>query len=246
MFLDETVLHQAILLGDVDSVQILLQSATLDLTVSDVNNRNALMVATSTADERMFEILCRSVGVLFTAQNGFERILKPCLYRVSTRDMVNQQQADGSTALMAASKFVHSTGILRRLLDAGADVTLFDKRGRTALHWAAQVGNHEAVLLLVNAKADRDAQDTEDCTPLMHAVREGCEECVLKLLELGCDRAIENREKQTALEMAQHYENKIIVQYIKVSLKNVKAYLSELNSFELFVFSASVAHHGTS
>ena len=58
---------------------------------------------------------------------------------------------------------------LRLLLDAGADVDARDGWGRTALAYAAAVGNAAAVRVLLDAGADPDLADAAGATPLMAA-----------------------------------------------------------------------------
>ena len=58
---------------------------------------------------------------------------------------------------------------LRLLLDAGADVDARDGWGRTALTYAAAVGNAAAVRVLLSAGATPDAADAAGTTPLMAA-----------------------------------------------------------------------------
>ena len=52
---------------------------------------------------------------------------------------------------------------------------------------------------------------------MIHAVREGCVDSVVKLLELGADRMVQNRDKQTAADIAELYENKDILHCLQVS-----------------------------
>ena len=58
---------------------------------------------------------------------------------------------------------------LRLLLDAGADVDARDGWGRTALAYAAAVGNAAAARVLLDAGADPDLADAAGATPLMAA-----------------------------------------------------------------------------
>jgi ankyrin repeat protein len=60
---------------------------------------------------------------------------------------VNAKRSDDRTALHIAAHWGY-LAIAKRLLEGGADPTLRDKYGRTALDWARQHGNSEVVALL--------------------------------------------------------------------------------------------------
>ena len=53
--------------------------------------------------------------------------------------------------------------------DAGGLLECRDARGCTPLHWAAKVGNANAITLLLNAGADPNAQDHAQASPLHYA-----------------------------------------------------------------------------
>ena len=57
------------------------------------------------------------------------------------------QQVGGHTALHFAAAYGH-LAIAKRLLEGGADLTLRDKVGKTALDWARSHGQSEVVALL--------------------------------------------------------------------------------------------------
>ena len=54
--------------------------------------------------------------------------------------------------------------------DIGGVLECKDARGCTPLHWAAKLGNAEAITLLLNAGADPNAQDHAQASPLHYAV----------------------------------------------------------------------------
>merc|ERR1740117_781001 len=92
-----------------------------------------------------------------------------------TLDDLNAQDKKGKTPLVVAAMF-NNPAIVCRLIELGADVTIADERGATALHWAAYAGELPTVQALLAAKADVEAlgetvADTEG-SPL-HAAAQG-------------------------------------------------------------------------
>jgi ankyrin repeat protein len=87
--------------------------------------------------------------------------------------------ADGTTPLMAAAKYGHSS-IFALLLKAHCSTNQADHSGNRALHWAAATGNTEVVRLLFNWYLGKQKQflaamelNNRRETPLHLAVREG-------------------------------------------------------------------------
>jgi uncharacterized protein len=99
----------------------------------------------------------------------------------------NAPLAGGETPLMTAAR----TGALdavKTLLSRGAAVDAKDdRRGQTALMWAAAEGHAAVVQALVDAGADFRARLTSGFTPLLFAVREGRIGVVQTLLKAGAD-----------------------------------------------------------
>ncbi len=100
---------------------------------------------------------------------------------------VDLPQDRGITALMVAAgldrraidtrgKFTREEDLVaaaKLLLEAGAEVTRADARGRTALHGAASQGMNEMVRLLAEHGAEVDAADDNGRTPLDYALGTG-------------------------------------------------------------------------
>ena len=58
---------------------------------------------------------------------------------------------------------------MKLLLKLGASATTMNKRGSSALHGAAMVGDVEAALILINAGANKNALNAEGLTALQIA-----------------------------------------------------------------------------
>ena len=115
---------------------------------------------------------------------------------------VNRRNADGSTPLQWA---VHEGDVaeVKRLLAAGADVSLANHYGATPMGLAAEVGDTEILKLLLKAGAAADSANPEGQTALLAVARTGNVEAALLLLEFGAKvDARENWGGQTALMWA--------------------------------------------
>jgi ankyrin repeat protein len=99
----------------------------------------------------------------------------------------NASLPGGETPLMTAAR----TGTLasvKALLSGGARVdSKDDRRGQTALMWAAAEGHAVVVQTLIDAGADFRARVPSGFTPLLFAVREGRLDAVRVLLKAGAD-----------------------------------------------------------
>jgi ankyrin repeat protein len=93
----------------------------------------------------------------------------------------------GETPLMTASR-VGSLASVEALLAAGANVEAKDdRRGQTALMWAAAEGHADVVDALIRARADFRARVPSGFTPLLFAARAGHLDVVRVLLKAGAD-----------------------------------------------------------
>ena len=94
--------------------------------------------------------------------------------------------APGRSALGFAAAAGHG-GIVRALLEAGADVAHRDPAGTTALHRACGEGSAPIAAALIEAAAPLDAKTDENLTPLFVAVCGGHAAAVQLLLERGAN-----------------------------------------------------------
>src|SRR5215475_8893044 len=122
--------------------------------------------------------------------------------KVPRKDDVNRRNVDGSTPLQWA---VYSGDVaeVRRLLKAGADVSLANNYGATPMTLAAEVANTDMLKLLLEVGANVDSPNPEGQTALMAVARTGNVEAAKLLVDKGA--TVDAKEKwggQTALMWA--------------------------------------------
>lgn len=104
---------------------------------------------------------------------------------------------DGMTVLHLAVQF-HRRELVAHLIRHGADLSIRDHLGRSALHWAAvdlqQQNTLPMVQLLLEAGADPNARDQVGRTPLHYAVARDYPQIVQFLLNHGADPKRFDRE----------------------------------------------------
>lgn len=150
-------------------------------------------------------------------QNDVEQ-MKTLIEKESNR--VNNLDEQGRTPLMWAAyinlksdeavtkneeKRVEATKLL---LEKGADPSLKDKDGWTALMWAAWSGFPKVTELLTAANADIAVADKRGNTALMLAALRGNAAVAKHLVEKGADRTAKNTEGKTAADIAQEMSGK--------------------------------------
>jgi ankyrin repeat protein len=116
---------------------------------------------------------------------------------VNARDKEHQE-----TPVILAAKFA-GAGMVRMLLEVGAEVDARDGWGRTALFYAPV--SSEAFGALLRAGADVNARDEEGNTILMRRVFASASLSeVEELLRLGIDPGVQNEGGETALDLAEN------------------------------------------
>lgn len=117
----------------------------------------------------------------------------------------------GDTALHIAAA-AYETGLVKRLLEMGADVSAANRRGAQALHYAADglpgsahwdpKRQGEVIARLIAAGADPDAMDKSGVAPLHRAVRTRCSGAVKALIAGGADAGKKNGAGSTPMDLA--------------------------------------------
>lgn len=118
----------------------------------------------------------------------------------------------GATVLHVASA-AHRAGVVRKLIDLGADVRARNRRGAEPLH-AAAIGRPgdarfdpkaqaATIACLIAAGADPNAIDISGVTPLHRAVRTRSAAAVKALIDHGADAARKTKGGSTARRLAE-------------------------------------------
>jgi ankyrin repeat protein len=108
------------------------------------------------------------------------------------KEDVNRRNADGSTPLQWAV-YNNDAAEVKRLLRAGANVSLANHYGVTAMTLAAEVGNADMIGLLLEAGADADSPNPDGQTALLAVARTGNVKAAELLLSRGA--TVDAKEK---------------------------------------------------
>ena len=149
--------------------------------------------------------------------------------------LVNVCNSEGESLLHCAR-----TGQMTRwLIEFGADVTIRDREGKTALHKlvtdlvkltdAEKAPLYECMDLLLAGGADRDACDKNGNRPLIDAVKLGDASTVAFLLENGADPNTRDPDEKTPLHWFFSISGPILVRHInrQVDLRQIEVQIAE-------------------
>jgi ankyrin repeat protein len=159
-------------------------------------------------------VLCLCVFVFFTSPQLSKAAAGQAATQQKAATDVNRRAVDGSTPLQHA---VYEGNIpeVKRLLKAGANVSLANNYGATPMGLAAEVGNAEIIKLLLEAGANADSPNQDGQTALMAVARTGNVEAAELLVKHGAK--VDAKEKwggQTALMWASARRHPEMMQFL--------------------------------
>ncbi|MDC7238910.1 MAG: ankyrin repeat domain-containing protein, partial [Spirochaetales bacterium] len=194
-----TLLHMAAAAGNPDAAAYILEQGgnpnirnsegllPLDMALSDRTSRNKARTAS---------LLVRA-GSLRPQDDSFRYF-----HTLYGQKDINYRFDFGQTALHIASELGHE-GVVKLLLEEGAQVQNRDKPGNTAIHSAVRGGYKNIVSLLISAGADVNATDYNSNVPLHMAMTLDRDTEILRLLlGAGADVNAKNSFGNTALHLS--------------------------------------------
>ena len=140
------------------------------------------------------------------------------------------------SAITPFSRNGDSAKIVKLLLDAGAKKeTIGGTQRTTALIDAAEIGDTDAVSLLLDRGANKEVQDAlnvygrndpfpiNHATALIHAAWKGQTDAVKLLLKAGADKDATDHWGHTALKTAEYYKHTNVVEFLRAYKADVHA-----------------------
>lgn len=121
---------------------------------------------------------------------------------------------NGVCAFSSSAYSVGFIDVVKTLLNTGADVSLPNTLGDTALHLAAWNGRSNIVDILLEYGADPRSENNEGWTPLFCASRFGHIEDLKKLIDAGGDVSHQDEDDGTLLHLAARYGHLDVVELL--------------------------------
>ncbi|XP_033738069.1 uncharacterized protein LOC117325740 isoform X1 [Pecten maximus] len=129
---------------------------------------------------------------------------------VNKRDVI-----DGMTPLLKAARRRNFV-MMKLLLFHGAKPNTRDRdRGLTAMHYSAEAGDTESMMLLLAFNANMDSTDYVGCTPLHYASNRNHTRAADLLVFCGSDATVQNTRKETPISICENEDLEEILQESK-------------------------------
>lgn len=224
----ETVLQWAAIEGHETPIEQVFERGG-DITIRNNTGATLLHLAAENKHEGVIKLLLEK-GVDITVQNrggatalhvaaekGFDEMFKllQLVWRGSRFDRALETVDRAGCSPLHSAAASNGQGIIRILLEEGANIAMKNVRWRTPLHLAAEKGHEGAVRLLMEhgAAADEAAGvlDRAGNTPLHSAAKNGHEAVVRVLLEMGVDCTIMTKSGATPLHWAAKMGHEAVV-----------------------------------
>ena len=199
------LIAQAILADDTKSLRIQLQAAaSVNIRLPQRKNRPAgetpLMLAAERGSLSTVRLLI-TLGANLNETNEYRQPPLQYAVRGNSPGVVNLLlksgadpnlvMADGEFVLREAATAAVDLRICRALLKHGADATMANKMGSTALHIAAFHGRADIVRPLIRAGADVNQRDRYGHGPLACSISRGRSDVSVHLLKHGADPVLQ-------------------------------------------------------
>ncbi|KAL1842300.1 hypothetical protein VTJ49DRAFT_5581 [Mycothermus thermophilus] len=136
---------------------------------------------------------------LFTATSDIADLLLSAGADANITDKVS-----GGTAVHKAARG-DDTGLIERLITAGANIHQRDEDGMTPLHITAYSNSSDALSLLYEMGADPDTCDVDGETPLMTAIAYNAHDALRTLLEIEADHLRRDCNGSSFLDFTAEY-----------------------------------------
>ncbi|XP_031640648.1 serine/threonine-protein phosphatase 6 regulatory ankyrin repeat subunit A-like [Contarinia nasturtii] len=179
-----TPLHCAVVANQSDTVKLLIFRGA-DVNIKSKDGKTPKDIAT---DKGEIDSMIHDKDVLLKKFfNAAEKGLKDEIYGILEQGInVNEQNGDGDTALIIASRHGHAK-VAKILLENLANANLVNKDHWTPLHVAALGKHEEIVLMLLQHHADANIRNDWGETPFNIIAYQGLDKAVIRLLHLGYD-----------------------------------------------------------
>lgn len=208
-------LHRAAFEGDLTKLKTILKRG--DVNQLDKENRTPLHLACANGKYDAVRMLCEHSNINLNLCDNERR-----------------------SALMKCVQCEHQT-CLKILLDKGADVSLSDENGNTALHIAASIPNSDICYLLSDYHANPKAKNKDGATPLHVAASLGTDEIVKLMLASGVNIDELDENEKTPLMHAAHKGHLTTVNLLLS--KNANAVLRDINGWTADDYASMDGHH---
>ncbi|XP_065582552.1 protein TANC2-like isoform X2 [Artemia franciscana] len=149
--------------------------------------------------------------ILIAVQEGHWETAGLILQNSTIPALVDQPDATGKTALMAAAAEGH-TALIELLLSKGANINRTDNDGMTALTWACKMSKRQSATCLLEKGADVDTTDKQGRLPLDYAAVSGDPNIVQSLIERGSPIEHTDTSGMRPLDRAISYRQAAVVQ----------------------------------
>ncbi|HHT11112.1 MAG TPA: tetratricopeptide repeat protein [Candidatus Atribacteria bacterium] len=184
-----TPLMSAMLNESGQEIVTLLVGAGANVNVTSWSGINALMLAAESSESSL---------VKYLLDNG-------------AKEYINDTESEyGFTPLIWAAKNNDTNGgeVIQVLIDHGADVSIKDKNGFTAILYAAMLnGNEDVIRTLIQNGVDINQIGPKNVTPLMGAISMNSNINITKLLlDSGADVSVISEEGKKAIDYALELE----------------------------------------